>query len=111
VSNLDTAAFAIPSKGVPVGVLVLQREVLPMCESVYQIRKVMNAVVLGMFLLVLFLPVQAYAPGTEPMGKKRYQDPPAFYGTILCSRGSIRAETSTVAWSLEGTDSRLLNCD
>ena len=45
------------------------------------------------------------------MGKKRYQDPPAFYGTILCSRDSIRAETSTVAWSLAGTDSRLLNCD
>ena len=49
-------------------------------------------------------------PGTEPMGKKRYQGPSAFHGTIVCSRETIWTETSAVAWSLAGSDSGLLDC-
>src|SRR5215472_14089687 len=50
-------------------------------------------------------------PGTESVFEKRYSDPSALYGTIFCSRNTIRFETSAVAWPAAGTDSGLLDCD
>src|SRR5215467_5758231 len=50
-------------------------------------------------------------PGTESVFEKRHSDPSALYGTIFCSRNTIRFATSTVARPVAGTDSGLLDCD
>ena len=50
-----------------------------------------------------------YGPGTEPIFKKRYPDSSAVCGTVFCSRNTIRFETSTVARSVAGANSGLLD--
>src|SRR6266542_200893 len=49
-------------------------------------------------------------PGTKSVFQKGHSDPPALHGTIFCSRNTIRFETSTMARTVAGTDSGLLDC-
>src|SRR5207249_10596653 len=50
-------------------------------------------------------------PGTKSVFQKGHSDPPALHGTIFCSRNTIRFETSTIAQTVAGTNSRLLCFD
>src|SRR2546426_5957340 len=51
---------------------------------------------------------QLAGPGTEPTGKKRHKNPPAFYGMLLCPSETIRFQTGALAWTVAGGESRLL---
>src|SRR5437870_3357190 len=47
---------------------------------------------------------QLAVPGTEPTGKKRHKNPPAFYGMLLCPSETIRFQTDALAWTVAGAD-------